>query len=184
MARRLALLVVLPLVLAGCPKKKGDKSSDAGAAASASAPPVTSVTAASTAAASATAAAAAAKATEKAAVQLADIKATIAKGSKTKKPGNDVQVVCDTLESQRATATDPEHKKILDEAHELCSFDVPLYVAVEALDQMGKTPSQASVLLSCKVASRELAKAKAKKPTDKHYRDVDNRFKTVCPGMK
>lgn len=181
MARALAVLVILPAVLADCPlKKKHDAKPEASAAPSASAPPVTSVT---TAAVTASASpAAAAKAVEKATKELADIKATIAKDAKTKKPGNDVQVVCDALENEKSL--DAEHKKILDEAKDLCAYDVPLYIATEALDQMGKTPSQASVLLSCKVASRELAKAKAAKPNDKHYKDVRHRFEIRCPGVK
>jgi hypothetical protein len=176
MGRALAVFVLLPAVLADCPlKKKSDPKPEASAApAASSAPPVTSATV--------PAAPAGPKPSEKTAAQLADIKATIAKDAKTKKSGNDVQVVCDALENEKAA--DPEHKKLLDEAKDLCAYDVPLYVATEALDQMGKTPSQASVLLSCKVASRELAKAKAAKPNDKHYKDVRHRFEIRCPGVK
>jgi hypothetical protein len=179
MARALAVVILLPAVLTACPKKKGNTGPDASAnAAVSSAPPVTSAT--MTAAATPTPSGP--KASEKAASLLADVKATIAKDAKTKKSGNDVQVVCDALENEKVV--DAEHKQIVDEAKELCAFDVPLYIATEALDQMGKTPSQASVLLSCKVASRELAKAKAAKPNDKHYKDVRHRFEIRCPGVK
>lgn len=133
MARALAL-VLLPAALAGCPSKK--KESAPTPVSSAPAPSATPPPAPPPGP----------KPSEKAARDLADVKAAIAKDAKTKKPGNDVQVICDGLENERATATDPEHVAVLDEAHELCTFDVPLYVAGEALDQLAKSTSPASVL--------------------------------------
>jgi hypothetical protein len=65
--------------------------------------------------------------------------------------------------------------RTLDEALQLCGFDVPLLVANEALDHLKTSTSQASVRLMCSVSAKEIAKAKAVRPKDPKVLHAEHR---------
>ncbi|MDF2697378.1 MAG: hypothetical protein K0S65_5761, partial [Labilithrix sp.] len=95
----------------------------------------------------------------------------------------DVATKCDAVDASRASlgaAPDPELVKVLDEGAALCAFDVPLLTASESLDHLRGTPSQASRLLMCNVAAREIAKARAVRPNDPRVRSADGRRASLC----
>jgi hypothetical protein len=91
---------------------------------------------------------------------------------------------CAQIDSARPSLEkrpEPEVHKFLDDAKKVCGYDVPLVDASDALDQLARPGSQASVQLSCNVAARDLEKARAQK-TDStaKLRDVDARFHRLC----
>jgi hypothetical protein len=92
---------------------------------------------------------------------------------------------CDDVQAAREALgqdahPDPSYKQNLDGAAELCAFDVPLINAREALDRLRFSPSQASRLLQCNVARREIDKARAVHPRDARVRQLDARRGGVC----
>ncbi len=95
----------------------------------------------------------------------------------------DVATKCDAVEAARTELgkrPDPELVKALDEGAALCAFDVPLLTASESLDHLRGTPSQASHLLMCTVAEREISKARAVRPNDARVHREDARRATLC----
>ncbi|MBX3209842.1 MAG: hypothetical protein KF764_32720 [Labilithrix sp.] len=95
----------------------------------------------------------------------------------------DVTTKCDALDAMRAGAggdPDADLAAILDEGTSLCAFDVPLLTASEALDHLRGNPTQASRLLMCNVAQREIAKARAVRAGDPRVRSAEGRRATAC----
>lgn len=189
---KLPLMSVM-LALSASPgmcSKAGRPAPDASAASSApttlSATPSSSSSAAAAASASASAASASARAAavERAKELVADIRWMIAKGvtvNPAKAGEGDVATKCDGLESMRSSAGgDPDLLAVLDDGAALCAFDVPLLTASESLDHLRGTPSQASRLLMCSVAEREIAKARAVRPGDPRVRNADARRASTC----
>lgn len=191
------LTIALPIAsLTACDKITGkDKARAAASASAAAAASAAALAASQAAAASASAAAAAAAsaqaaanaaAIEKAKNLVADLKWMIAHNvtqNPAKAGEGDASTKCNAVEtSQKALtpATDPELKKHIEEAVALCAFDIPLTTAIEALDHLRFTPSQASRRLMCDVALKELEKARAVKPKDTKLRGVDARRKETC----
>jgi hypothetical protein len=117
---------------------------------------------------------------------VADIRWMISKGvtvNPAKAGEGDVATKCDAVESTRAglgSHPDPELVEILDDGAGLCAFDVPLLTASESLDHLRGSPSQASRLLMCTVATREIAKARAVRPNDPRVRRTEGRRATAC----
>lgn len=187
----MSLMLALSVSPGMCSKARRAAGTDAGASSSAA---VTVTSAASPAASSsetAAAAAAASAAARAAAVERAkrtvdDIRWMISKGvtvNREKAGEGDVATKCDAVESMRASSArdpDPELLKILDEGASLCAFDVPLLTAGESLDHLRGTPSQASRLLMCNVAAREIAKARAVRPNDPRVRSAEARRIATC----
>jgi hypothetical protein len=87
----------------------------------------------------------------------------------------DATAICDAATAARPKTTDPETVRTLDEALQLCGFDVPLLVANEALDHLKTSTSQASVRLMCSVSAKEIAKAKAVRPKDPKVLHAEHR---------
>jgi hypothetical protein len=197
------LIVVATTQLAACSKFKNK--SKAAAAASASAAAAASLSAeraqaaavaaaaaasASAAAAAASASAAAAAAANAAAIErakqlVADLK-WMSAHNVTQNPAKagegDASTKCGTAASSRkglGPTSDPELKKLVDEAMSLCAFEIPIATAAEALDQLRFSPSQASRRLMCDVAARELDRARAVK-TNARLRSVDARRREAC----
>jgi hypothetical protein len=101
----------------------------------------------------------------------------------TKAGEGDADTKCDAVAAARdglTEASDPAYRKNLDDAAALCAFDIPLVRAHEALDRLRFSPSQASHLLQCNVAGRELDKARAVKPRDGLLRQLDARRANLC----
>lgn len=95
----------------------------------------------------------------------------------------DAQQRCDEIEGARQALLDaatPEVTDMLGEVSRVCGFDVPLLAAREALAQLDRPGSQASVMLACRVASDQLAKARAAKPGHFAVRTEDARMKQLC----
>ena len=95
----------------------------------------------------------------------------------------DAEAKCDELEAPRKALRDettPEVADLLAEASRVCGFDVPILATREALAQLDRPGSQASVMLSCRVASKQLEKARAAKPGDPALRTEDARYKQLC----
>lgn len=61
-----------------------------------------------------------------------------------------------------------------------CSVDIPLLQAKEALDQATYPSSQASKLLACDLAQREIARARAAKAEERRLYPLDGRFNQTC----
>ena len=98
-------------------------------------------------------------------------------------PGEDAKMKCATFDEQKAALakqTDPEAKALVEKASTLCSFDVPLLAATDVLDQMKNPRSQASKLLFCTSAEREIKQARAVKPNDPQVRKVYGRWVSLC----
>jgi hypothetical protein len=90
---------------------------------------------------------------------------------------------CDAVEeasSGLGNDADAAYRKNLEDAAELCAFDVPLVTAREALDRLAFSPSQASRLLQCNVARREIGIARAKRPNDPRARQLEARRVNLC----
>lgn len=121
---------------------------------------------------------------DKAKQQVTDVHALLNHGKDQPKPAeSDLKSRCEEIETVRATVetrTDPDVKPFVESSKQLCSFDVPLYSANTALDQMRFSASQASKLLVCKVAERDIAKARKFKPNSFKVQSTENRFKSVC----
>jgi hypothetical protein len=117
---------------------------------------------------------------------LADLKWTVAHkatANPQKAGEGDAASKCDAVEAARTSVApdaEPEYRTNLDEASALCAFDVPLVTAAEALDQLRFSPSQASRLLMCKVARREIDRARAVHPRDAKVRHLDSRRGNLC----
>lgn len=163
---------------------------NAAASASTLAPTATaSASAAATEPASAAVATAAANvaATERARQLVSDLRWLVAHNvtqNPAKAGEGDASTKCSSVQSsQKSLGADPnpELKKLLDEAATLCAFDIPLTTAVEALDQLRFSPSQASRKLMCDVATRELERARTIRPRDPRLRSVSARRKEACP---
>ncbi|MBX3187774.1 MAG: hypothetical protein KF819_12195 [Labilithrix sp.] len=124
---------------------------------------------------------------EQAKQHLADVESMVVRGVFTdpqKPEDGDAKMKCGNLESLRprleAMPTDPEIQRLLEREKRACGFDVPLLAAKAALDQERYSSSQASRLLTCTVASREIAKARSTKIDDKRLREVDARYRRTC----
>lgn len=196
-----AVFLALFAVPGGCARLRCSPRADAaaGTAASASAAEAAS---ASAAAARASAAAEEARAAEEAAAAariaaraaatararelVDDVRWMIAKGvtvNRDKAGEGDVTTKCEALEATRADLgadPDPELVAVLDEGAELCAFDVPLLTASEALDHFRGNPTQASRLLMCNVAEREIAKARSVRPGDPRVLRAAARRAAAC----
>lgn len=102
----------------------------------------------------------------------------------TQNPANagegDASTECDAVATMRAKTTDPDVAQALDDAAALCAFDIPLVTANEALDHLRNSTSQASKLLMCTIASKEIAKAKAVKAKDPKVARTDARRASFC----
>ncbi|MBX3213061.1 MAG: hypothetical protein KF850_13580 [Labilithrix sp.] len=115
-----------------------------------------------------------------------DVRWMVAKGvtmNRDKAGEGDVTTKCDALEATRSglgDAPDPELVAVLDEGAALCAFDVPLLTASESLDHFRGNPTQASRLLMCNVAEREIAKARAIRPGDPRVLRADARRLGAC----
>lgn len=95
----------------------------------------------------------------------------------------DAEAKCDELEGPRKALredTTPEVVELLADATRFCGFDVPILATREALAQLDRPGSQASVMLSCRVARQNLEKARAAKPRDPAVWTEDTRFKQLC----
>ncbi len=97
----------------------------------------------------------------------------------------DATTKCTANEEARhklALATDPEAKKVAADAQRLCSLDVPVVSADKALKQLAGSSSQASHLLMCGLAQKDLDKARAAQPRtgDRRVRDLEGRFARSC----
>ena len=193
------LVVVGGVAASGCARrsKRGDRASTSSAAATLSSAPTSTAssaaaataagaTASAPAAASAAAIAARAAAVARAKELVADVRWMIDEGvtvNRAKAGEGDVATKCDGIESMRSSMgrdPDPELVKVLDEGTGLCAFDVPLLTASESLDHLRGTPSQASRLLVCNVAAREIAKARAVRANDPRVRSVEARRGSLC----
>lgn len=121
---------------------------------------------------------------EKAKQQLTEIQGLLNHGKDQPKPAeSDLKSRCEEVETVRTTVekrTEPDVKPFIDASKQTCSFDVPLFSANTALDQMRFSASQASKLLVCKVAERDLAKARTLKPNHVKVRNTEIRFNSVC----
>jgi hypothetical protein len=91
----------------------------------------------------------------------------------------DAVSICDAVKAARAKTTDAEIAATLDPSVDLCGFDIPLVVANESLDQLRGSRSQASVRLMCGVSAREIAKAKAVRPTDPKVRAAEAKRRSI-----
>ena len=125
------------------------------------------------------------EALKKAKAVLASIETSVAKRtmSDPASPGEDAKMKCATLDEQKAALekqTDPEAKAVVEKASTLCAFDVPLLAASDVLDQMKNPRSQASKLLFCTSAEREIKQARAVKPNDPQLRKVYGRWVSLC----
>ncbi len=95
----------------------------------------------------------------------------------------DAQQRCEEIEAARRAllnAATPEVTAMLGEASRACGFDVPLLAAREALAQLDRPGSQASVMLACRVANEQLAKARVAKPGHFAVRTEDARMNQLC----
>jgi len=95
----------------------------------------------------------------------------------------DATTKCASNEDARkklALAADPEAKKVAIEAERLCSLDVPVISADKALKQLAGSSSQASHLLMCGLAKKDIDRARATKASDRRVRDLDARFAQAC----
>jgi len=121
---------------------------------------------------------------EKAKQQLTEIQGLLNHGKDQPKPAeSDLKSRCEEVETVRTTVekrAEPDVKPFVDASKQTCSFDVPLYSANNALDQMRFSASQASKLLVCKVAERDIAKARTLKPNHMKVRNTEIRFNSVC----
>jgi hypothetical protein len=113
---------------------------------------------------------------------LADLKWMIGNKTTTPEAGGDGDAAskCDAVATASAKETDPEARALLEEATALCAFDVPLLTANEALDQLRFTPSQASKLLGCNVARKEIDRARVARPKDPKLHRTEARRGTLC----
>lgn len=116
---------------------------------------------------------------------LASIETSVAKHtmSDPASPGEDAKMKCAALDEQKAALekqTDAEAKAVVDKAKQLCAFDVPLLAASDVLDQMRNPRSQASKLLFCTSADREIKQARSVKPNDPQVRKVYARWVSLC----
>jgi hypothetical protein len=75
---------------------------------------------------------------------------------------------------------DPEATKAAGDAKRLCSLEVPLLGAEQALKQLVLSPSQASRKLMCGFASKDIGKARRASPGDRRVRDLDARYARAC----
>lgn len=87
----------------------------------------------------------------------------------------DATAICDAAAAVRPKAVDPEAVAVHQEIAQLCAFDVPLLIANESLDQLRSSTSQASVRLMCSISAREIAKARAVKPSDPKVHAAERR---------
>lgn len=117
---------------------------------------------------------------------VADLESLVKKGALTHadKPDEpDATTKCASNEDTRkklAGAADPEAKKVAADAQRLCSLDVPIISADKALKQLAGSSSQASHLLMCGLAQKDISKARSTKPSDNRVRDLDARFSRAC----
>lgn len=121
---------------------------------------------------------------DKAKQQLTEVQALLNHPKDQAKPAeSDLKSRCEEIETTRTQIekrTDPDVKPFVDASKQTCSFDVPLFSANNALDQMRFSASQASKLLVCKVAERDIAKARSLKPNHFKVRSAETRFHSVC----
>jgi len=123
---------------------------------------------------------------EGAKASLASLQTAVARGtlSDPKHPDDaDARMRCDGFASSRPTlAPRPEEavQKVVADLDRLCSLEVPLIGAGEALARLNLSPSQASRRLMCGVASQDLERARAARATDPRVRDLDTRWKRTC----
>ncbi len=182
--RRAIFLVALSL--AGCPKLKGQKPAPSASATIVSAPVVDASAVQVDAGPPVPAVDPAVQANmEKAKEILADIQWMVHHGVTVnrKKPGDgDVTTKCEAIEGLKGAAghNDPEMKKTIEEAEALCAFEVPLLTASEALDHLRGMPSQASRILTCDAARRDLDKARQVKPKDRKLLGLDAKRRQLC----
>jgi hypothetical protein len=176
----LALLAVFALAPPKCLKKKGadaDASADAAASASASA--------------SATVVASAPPpppdpSLDDAKAAFAAIEWDVAHGvlkDKTHPDELDAVARCaqlDDLRTKLEARPEPEAHQILDESKKLCNLDVPLLNANEELRQLNVATSQASRRLVCKYVQKDITKAKAFSASDRHVRELEQRWAKAC----
>lgn len=181
---RFAYRLGLSLALVACSKARSDAARGTPAvSASASG---SAAAAASVAPAAPAASAASRAATERAKQLLGDIQWMVARGVTVnpEKPGDgDAVSKCEAIEASRtnrAASADPEHAKTLEQATELCSFDVPLLTAKDALEQLRRSTRPSSRQLGCDVAVREIDKARKFRPDDTRVRDLNARRKAAC----
>lgn len=125
------------------------------------------------------------EALKKAKVLVGSIESSVAKHtlSDPASPGEDAKMKCAAFDEQKAALekqTDPEAKGMVEKARQLCAFDVPLLAATDVLDQMKNPRSQASKLLFCTSAEREIKQARAVKPNDPQVRKVYGRWVSLC----
>lgn len=117
---------------------------------------------------------------------VADIESLVKKGALTHadRPDEpDATTKCASNEDTRkklAGAADPEAKKVAADAERLCSLDVPIISADRALKQLAGSSSQASHLLMCGLAQKDIGKARSTKASDPRVRDLDGRFSRAC----
>lgn len=183
------LAALLATFVAACSKDR-DASARGAPDGSAAAATSSEIAAAKLEAAAAAASAAVAKqaaanaaALERAKGILADIRWMVSKGvtvHPSKSGDGDLGTQCDTIAATRNPSASAELTAVLDEAKELCAFDVPLLTASEALERHGISPSQASRLLMCSVAEREIAKARQVHAADPRVRRLDARRIEAC----
>jgi len=177
---------VLAVVLLGCPKGKGQKGAPSASATIVSAPiPDASVATAPHDAGAAVVDAGTHANIEKAKEMLADIQWMVHNGVTVnrKKPGDgDITTKCEAIENMKSSPghNDPEMKKAIEDAEALCAFDVPLLTASEALDHLRGMPSQASRILTCDAAKRDLDKARQVKPKDRKLAGLDAKRHHLC----
>lgn len=120
---------------------------------------------------------------DKAKQQLTEVQGLLSNHGKDKPAESDLKSRCEEIETARAQVekkNDADVKPFVDASKQTCSFDVPLFSANNALDQMRFSASQASKLLVCKVAERDIAKARSLKPNHFKVRSAETRFHSVC----
>lgn len=99
------------------------------------------------------------------------------------KPEEDANAKCASIEEARPRVealADPDAKRLAADSKRLCSLEVPVINADQALKQVTISPSQASRQLMCKYAQKDIDKARAFKATDRRVRDLELRFSRSC----
>jgi hypothetical protein len=123
---------------------------------------------------------------ERAKATLAEVEALVKLGALTnpqKPEDGDATVKCAALEdarSQLEPIDDAAAKKALADIKRLCSLEVPILGADNALKQVTNSPSQASHKLMCGFASKDLEKARRVSPYDRRVQGLDGRFAHAC----
>lgn len=123
---------------------------------------------------------------EQAKVTIAELERLAKKGVLTnpdKPEDGDATTRCAALEASRSqleSIADATAKKSVTDIKRLCSLEVPLLGADNALTQVTMSPSQASRKLMCGFATKDIEKARRASPGDRRLHDLDGRYARAC----